>query len=76
MTLFAILLEAYSYMDPGPKTKQEEDVLKSRLAMEHYDKVGLGRGLVNQFTRYYHSCVLSGFQLQYFPQSEGGSGSD
>lgn len=43
---------AYVYVDPYGKAERIEDVFtKLEMAREHYEKVGLGKGFVDQFIR-------------------------
>lgn len=50
-TLFHVT-GAYVYVDPYGKPEKIEDVFsKLKLAREHYEKVGLGAGFVDQFIR-------------------------
>lgn len=51
VTLFHVT-GAYIYVDPQGRPEAVEDVFsKIDLAREHYEKVGLGRGFVDQFIR-------------------------
>ena len=51
VTLFHVT-GAYVYVDPWGKAEKVEDVFsKIRAAREHYEKVGLGSGYVDQFIR-------------------------
>lgn len=51
VTLFFVT-GAYVYVDPQGKAEKVEDVFsKVKLAREHYEKVGLGKGFVDQFIR-------------------------
>ena len=51
VTLFHVM-GAYVYVDPLGKAEKVEDVFsKIRLAREHYERVGLGKGFVDQFIR-------------------------
>lgn len=51
VTLFHIT-GAYVYVDPQGNAEKVEDVLsKIKLAREHYERVGLGNGFVDQFIR-------------------------
>lgn len=51
VTLFHVT-GAYVYVDPLGKAEKVEDVFsKIRLAREHYERVGLGSGFVDQFIR-------------------------
>jgi 2,4'-dihydroxyacetophenone dioxygenase len=50
-TLFHVT-GAYVYVDPYGKPEKIEDVFsKLKLAREHYEKIGLGAGFVDQFIR-------------------------
>jgi 2,4'-dihydroxyacetophenone dioxygenase len=51
-TLFHVT-GAYVYVDPYGKPEKIEDVFsKLKLAREHYEKIGLGAGFVDQFIRW------------------------
>lgn len=51
ITLFHVT-GAYVYVDPYGKAEKVEDVFtKLKMAREHYEKVGLGAGYVDQFVR-------------------------